>query len=125
MNAAARTHGFGVVREAYVSHDVGRRAYRYVVQSTLDVSARHPSTQLWLSDRDGGLLALERPSGQDQGTTLTAWLFSLHFGAVDALGGVFAWGWRVMVVLIGVAIAGLSMSGVALWWRGRRRCQRR
>jgi uncharacterized iron-regulated membrane protein len=97
-------------------------AYRYHVQSSLDVSDRYASTTVWFDADSGALLAFEAPTGQSAGQTITTWIYQLHFGSVHGLGLPY----RIFVSLLGLAIAVLSVTGVWIWWvkRAKRMRQR-
>jgi uncharacterized iron-regulated membrane protein len=122
MAEQAARQGFAVLEERRLVYHPEIGAFRYQVQSSLDVSDRYPDTTLWLSARDGRWLGLDTPTGQNAGLTLTTWLYQLHFGAVNRLGLPY----RVLVSLLGLAIAALSVTGAWVWWvkRAKRRRQR-
>lgn len=67
----------------------------------------HPDTQQ--------VLAVHRWDALDIGTSAYSWIYPLHIGE---LGGWATW---VLTLLSGLALSGLGMSGVWLWWRRRRR----
>lgn len=99
--------------------------YRYRILSTLDVSDEGGTTIVYLDGDTGEPLGFYAPTGQVLGSTISSWLYALHFAAV--------WGtpYRIFVCLMGVLIAVLSISGVYIWWVkwrsrvGRRRSQAR
>ena len=124
MAEQAARQGFEVQAERRMVYHPEYGAFRYQVKSSLDVSNRYPDTTLWFGARDGRLLGLDVPTGQNAGLTLTTWLYQLHFGAIERLGLPY----RVLVCLMGLATALLSVTGVWIWWvkrakRGRQRAR--
>ena len=59
-------------------------------------------------------VAFEADSGVSTGNTVVSWLFALHMAAVGGLP------YRILVAILGLAIAALAASGVYLWWRKSR-----
>lgn len=112
MAEQAGERGFDVLSERRIVYDPKFNAFRYQVQSSLDVSDRYAGTTVWLDAESGALLAFEAPTGQSAGQTVTTWIYQLHFGAVRALG----FPYRIVVCLVGVATAVLSITGVWIWW---------
>lgn len=64
--------------------------------------------------RNGRMLGLQLPTGQRAGNTVTNWLIALH---VTAIGGRL---WQIAVSAFGIAVVGISVAGVLLWWRRRK-----
>jgi uncharacterized iron-regulated membrane protein len=112
MTELASQHGFELRAERFLVYQPEIGAFRYQVESSLDVSDRHAGTVLYLDASDGHLLAFEAPTGQNAGRTLTTWIYQLHFGAVRGLGLAY----RAFVSVLGLAIALLSVTGVWVWW---------
>jgi uncharacterized iron-regulated membrane protein len=118
MKEATVRHGFSVQREAGLYWDRSRGLWRYYVESSLDVSSRQPRTQLLFDLNDPARQALVLPTAQSTGDTVTTWLKALHTAAV------FGMPYRLFVSLMGVAVVGLSLTGLYVWWhklRARRR----
>jgi uncharacterized iron-regulated membrane protein len=82
-------------------------------RSNRDLATAYPGGRLTL-DAGGRELALHLPTGQSTRGTVESLIFGLHMGGV--LGPV----WRAALVPIGIGIAGLSLTGVLIWWRKRR-----
>jgi uncharacterized iron-regulated membrane protein len=70
---------------------------------------------LWFDGDSGGQVAFDAPTGVLSGSTVAAWLAALHMGSVGGLA------YRLLVVVIGLAVAVLSVTGVVIWWRKRSR----
>lgn len=114
MEAQAAEHGFVVAREASLTYAADHGVFVYRVASDLDIS-EHPGTEVYFDGKDGRFLGFEAPSGIHAGQTITSWLYALHFAAV------FGLGYRLFVVVMGIAIAALSVTGVWIWWRKRKK----
>ncbi|QIL79949.1 PepSY domain-containing protein [Diaphorobacter sp. HDW4A] len=76
----------------------------------------HPNgiSSVWLDPRTGAVLAAQRWNEMDPGTGAAAIAYPLHTGE---LGGVTL---EIVAALNGLALAGLGISGVWLWWRRRK-----
>ncbi len=117
MAAQAHANSFTVKGERRLSYQPERGAFRYQVHSSLDISERYPATAVWFDQEHGQLLAFEAPTGQTAGNTITTWLSHLHFGSLAA-GGL---PYRIFVSFMGLAVALLSVSGVWIWWKRKKR----
>jgi uncharacterized iron-regulated membrane protein len=113
MAEEAQRRGFQVEREVSLSYHDHHGVYLYEVQSTLDIPTKRPSTQVYFDAKTGQLVGFDAATGISAGNTLSSWLIYLHLAAV---GGV---GYRILVCLIGIALAALSVSGVWIWWHKR------
>jgi uncharacterized iron-regulated membrane protein len=69
---------------------------------------------IYLDDQDGRLLAWTAPGAGTAGDVFMQWLLPLHTGNIIGLAG------RILVSLLGLAVAALSVTGVAIWLRKRR-----
>lgn len=67
----------------------------------------------WLHPVTGDVLGMRRWQDLDAGSGAVAVIYPLHTGV---LGGVLH---EALTVLLGLALAGLGLSGVWLWWRRR------
>lgn len=115
MAEQAEQNGIRVMAERRLSYDPERGAFRYQVRSSRDISDRYPATTLWMDGETGRLLAFEVPTGAAPGTTITTFIYHLHFGTWTAGGLVY----RLFVCVMGVAVALLSITGVWIWLRKR------
>jgi uncharacterized iron-regulated membrane protein len=113
MTMESHDRGFQVTKEGFFQYLPDSGTYRYAVHSSLDLGDRFAGTRLWIDANDGRTLAFEAPTGIATGNTLASWLFALHMGTVGGTA------YRVAVVLIGIAVSALSLSGVWIWWRKR------
>lgn len=79
----------------------------------------HPNgiSSAWLNPVTGDVLAVRKWQQLDTGNGMVAVVFPLHTGE---LGGVLH---EIVTALLGLALGGLGVSGVWLWWR--RRAERR
>lgn len=75
----------------------------------------HPngSASVWLNPVTGEVLAARRWQQLDFGNGVVAVIYPLHTGAMGGLAH------QVLIALLGLALGGLGMSGVWLWWRRR------
>lgn len=87
-------------------------------RSSRDLATAYAGGRLIL-DGAGRELAVRLPTGQNRRQTVESVLFGLHMGGV--LGPL----WRAALVLIGLGIAALAVTGVLIWWRKRRAPARR
>lgn len=114
MAEQAQRLGLHIRREQMLSHDPESGVFRYAVLSDRDVSDKWGATLVVFDDVHGRLLALELPTGQNAGRTLTHWIVALHTAAF--------WGlpMKLFVCGMGLVVAGLSLTGAYLWLAKRR-----
>jgi uncharacterized iron-regulated membrane protein len=110
MRHEANARGFAVVREEHLYHAGDHDAYVYAVESNLDISTKYPRTEVYFSAQDGRLIGFDAATGISTGNTITSWINGLHFALVGGF-----W-YRMVVVLMGLLVATLSVSGVWVWW---------
>ena len=113
MARAAKERGFSIVRERGIYYADDHGAFTYTVESSLDVSKTNPRTEIYLDGQTGRVLGFSAPTGLNAGNTFSNWIVYLHMGHVFGL-----W-YRVVVALLGLVVAGLSVTGVWIWWRKR------
>ncbi len=115
MDEEAQRRNIEIFNERAMSYDASRGVYRYQVRSSRDISERYPATTVWIDGNTGALRAFEVPTGEKAGNTITTWIYHLHWGTI-AIGGL---PYRIFVAVMGVAVAGLSVTGVWIWWKKR------
>ena len=113
MAEQATRFGFTVVRPERFYLDRLRGVYFYDVHSSLDFQDRRGATTIYFDADTGELRLVLLPRGQWSGNTITNWLIALHEA------NVFGLPYRLIVAMLGLAIAALSVTGVLVWWRKR------
>ena len=113
MAALAARKGFAILEEDDLSYDPVHQLYSFSSRSSLDVSERWGSTLVYFDDDTGAERGAWLPTGAASGDTIHSWLTSLHMAAVGGLP------YQVFIMLLGLAVASLSVSGVAIWWKKR------
>ena len=113
MAEQARTHGFRVQREGALQYIPEKGVFLYSVRSDRDLGVDDAVTYVLIDGSSGAFKGLSMPTGQSAGATVNSWLFALHMAQV--------WGmpFRIFVVLMGLAIAMLSITGVYIWLKKR------
>jgi len=80
---------------------------------TTDEPHPHGISSVWLDPSSGAVLAARRWNELDPGAGAVAVLYPLHTGV---LGGPLL---ETAIAVVGLALAGLGISGLWLWWRRR------
>ncbi|ARN79767.1 PepSY-associated TM helix domain-containing protein [Methylocystis bryophila] len=113
MADEARIHDFAIERPIalYLSRALGLIEYR--VRSSRDIGDRSGATSVIFDAYSGALRAVNLPTGQRAGNTVTTWLRELH------VANVFGLPYRIFVSALGLAIVMLSVTGVYIWWKKR------
>lgn len=114
MAQEAKSQGFALGGEDRLEYWSDQGLYHYRVHSSRDVGKADSGTRLWFDGDTGALLAFWAPTGIAPGDTIGSWLFALHMAAVGGLS------YRIFVCIVGFVIAGLSVTGVCIWWKKRR-----
>ncbi len=117
MALESRRRGFRVLGERWLSYEPERGSYGYTVESTLDLSERLAETHVTFDGDSGTLLRFGAPTGGHRTDTISAWLVALHFGSLR-IGGLT---YRIFVCTLGPSVAILSIPGVRVWLKTRRR----
>jgi len=117
MADEATRRGFRVIEEKYIGYDPERGVYSYNVESTLDIGPRLAETTLGFDGDDGRPLSFHSPTTDGARTRLDRWLVALHFGTVREGGIVY----RAFVCLLGLVVTLLSVTGIWIWWRKRKK----
>jgi uncharacterized iron-regulated membrane protein len=113
MGERVRRHGFVVLNESGLSFNRARGLFAYAVTSSRDIAAEGGGTVVYLSALDGHELGFEHPYVAS-GDAVSHWLSALHMGRVGGMA------YRGALSAMGVVVAGLSITGVLIWWRARR-----
>ncbi len=113
MAELAREKDFNVLNEERLSYSPHRGSFHYRVRSDRDIRDRRGTTSLDFDAATGARLGSYVPTGESGGDTFTTWLLALHMADV--------WGqpFKLAVFLLGLASAGLSGTGVWIWWKKR------
>lgn len=114
MEELARTRGFEVLHEQRISYLPRQGVFHYRVRSDRDIRDRRGTTSVDFDAATGRLVASYVPTGEAGGDTFTSWVLAWHMADV--------WGqpFKIFVFLLGLATAGLSGTGVWIWWCKRR-----
>ena len=91
----------------------GPEASLYGVRFGKEEEAGLAPDWVYLDSRDGAVLRVERALDGTAGDVVTRAQLAIHAGRVLGLSS------RVLTALLGLAIAVLSVTGVAIWWRKR------
>lgn len=113
LRAEAARRGFAVERPHYISYDAGSGLYRYDARTSLDVVDAGGRTTLWFSAVDGRLVRFAAPLAGSAADKTSRWFAMLHMAQV------FGLPYRIFVSALGLAVAGLSVTGVLIWTRKR------
>lgn len=113
MEELALGNDFKVLAEDRVSYNAEKGYVRYVVRSSRDLNERRGQTAAFVDGASGALIGSEIPTGEAAGDTVTTWLTTLHMAHI--------WGlpFRIVVTVMGLAVAVLSVTGVIIWWKKR------
>lgn len=84
-----------------------------MARTSSDVNERFGETWVYVDATDGALLGYYLPTGEASGNTVTTWLTTLHIAAVGGMG------YRVIATVLSLAVIGLSVTGVVVWWGKR------
>lgn len=115
LNQQAEQFDFFIEYPISLRLDQSRGVYIYQVRTNLDIGDRRGWTRLILDAYSGEMRLMLLPSGQYTGNTITNWLVALHQG------NVFGMPYRIFVCITGIIIVILSVTGVYLWLKKRRR----
>ena len=93
-----------------VYHDVARRFWFVYFEKAESAWATAGSYGVFVDDRSGAVTYLRTPKGT-AADVFVNWLSALH------MGNVFGTSYKVALFLLGLVVAGLSVTGVVIWWR--------
>jgi len=91
-------------------HDVARRFWFVYFEKSGSDWATAGSYGVFVDDRSGAVTYLRTPKGT-AADAFVNWLGALHMGTV------FGAPYKVVLFLLGLVVAGLSATGVIIWWR--------
>lgn len=113
MTAEGARRGFRTERAGYLSYDAGTGLYAYSARTSLDWSSKDASTTLWFGGADGRLAQFSPPLGVSGADQTMSWFTMLHMARV------FGLPYRIFVSALGLAVVGMSVTGVLIWMRKR------
>lgn len=113
LHVASVRHGFSIQAEDSFWYRPAMGAYLYRTRTTLDQSDHGAATNIWIDGMTGNILREDYPGHGLSGDIISKWLRVLHTGAV------FGLAYRVIIVILGVVVAILSITGIVLWWKKR------
>jgi uncharacterized iron-regulated membrane protein len=102
----------GFLCVTYLNHF--QQLFLYIVRTDRDLMDEGGSTYLYFNDKSGKFAELNLPRGQNAGSTLNSWIFSLHMAMKWSLP------FRIFVTLVGILTAILSITGVYIWIKKRK-----
>jgi uncharacterized iron-regulated membrane protein len=105
----AHSRGWPAVPEG-IYHDVGRRFWFIYFEKAESQWATAGSYGVFVDDRSGAVTYVRTPKGT-AADVFVNWLSALHMGEV------FGIPYKVVLCLLGLVVAGLSATGVLIWWR--------
>lgn len=111
--ALEQAHGFRVLGEDILNYDPHKGIFRLRLRTDRDRNTEWGLTPLFFDARTGELIGITLPTGAAAGDTVTHWLQTLHTGHV--------WGlpYRLLLTLVGLAVAVLSVTGVVIYLQRR------
>ncbi len=114
MAEQSRLQGFKVLREEALTYQADKGVFFYVVRSDRDLMDEGAGTYMLFDGKTGKFASISLPTGQNAGSTLHSWIFSLHMAQI--------WGlpFKIFVSCVGILIAMLSVTGVYIWLKKRR-----
>lgn len=112
---AAREGGFRIFAEDSMWYRPKLGAYVYRAHTSLDIRANHGGSDVWLDGDTGKTLMVRHESRGAAGNVLSNWLRVLHTAHIGGLA------YQLLIVVVGVVIAVLSVTGVLIWARKARR----
>lgn len=107
--AVARAR-FPAARLAWIETPTGADGvYRINLQQPGEPSRRFPRTNVWVDPYSGAILAVRDPRLEGAGDQTLNWLHAIHSGEAGGLIG------RLLVLVSGLATAGLFVTGLVRW----------
>ena len=110
----ANLKGLRIVRPLGIGYSLSDGFYTYSFMTNEDLGGRTLGSFVQVDGDTGELQLVYTPKNLLLGDRIFNWLYSLHWADFhDQL-----W-YRVLVFLLGLAMVGLSVTGVYLWWKKR------
>lgn len=122
LERLARDGGFSVGAEDSLGYRPKLGAYLYRARTSLDIRDNRGGSDVWLDGDTGAVLQVHHESRGASGNVLSTWIRVLHTGHVGGLP------YRLLLVVVGLIIAMLSVTGVLIWrrkWRNPARLRPR
>lgn len=115
LNRLEQTQGVRTLAPSGFWINRAKGFYVYAVKSSADIQDHGVQTRVVIDANSGIVKQVLLPTGQYSGNTITSWLLALHTANV--------WGlpYRIFVCVLGLAIVMLSVTGVLIWLKKRRR----
>lgn len=109
METQTQLHGLIIDDEVMLRFMPNQGLWLYRTRTDRDVLERRGASDLYLDAHTGDLVALQLPTKQQAGQTVTHWLFALH------VADVWGWPWQLAVAVLGIVLTMLSITGVLIW----------
>jgi uncharacterized iron-regulated membrane protein len=106
----AQQQGFSINGEDSLWYRPALGAYMYRTSTSRDLRDDRGATDLWIDGNTGAVLKTRFEGVGASGDVFSAWLKVLHTGRI---GGV---GYRTLVIVLGLTIGVLSVTGVLIWY---------
>lgn len=115
MAKEAAARGFEIFEERSLRYRPASGVYEYRAYSSRDISQKYANTTVWIDGNTGERKEAWLPTGESGNDTFSTWIYQLHFGTITAGRGAY----QLLVMFLGIAVCGLSGTGVWLWWKRR------
>lgn len=113
LAALGRRQGFSAEQPTGLSYDPASGLYRYMARTSLDRIDAGGFTTLWIDGRSGRAVRFDPPLGRTGADMTMGWLYMLHMAEV------FGLPYRIFVSILGLAVTGLTVTGVLIWMKKR------
>jgi len=108
-------HHFNITRPYGMAYVGELGGYSYCVRTSEDIRGHGWDTGVLIDGNNGSLRSLFLPSGQNLGNTIGTVLWGIHYADLRD------WFiYRLFIGFFGIFLAGLSTTGVVIWWKKRR-----
>jgi uncharacterized iron-regulated membrane protein len=110
----AAAAGARVEHEESLGYDPEKAVFYYGARTDREILSRGSGTAVLVDASSGALRGVILPRGQGLGASVHAWIFGIHTATVFGLAG------QLGVLVMGLVVAQLSLTGLYLWWKKRR-----